>query len=63
MYSHDQYMQDFLTVFEPLTRWGPGDDSDTLKAMSYISDNADSILEIGSGKGFSTCLLAEHSNA
>ena len=63
MNTHDQYMQDFLTVFEPLTRWGPGDDNDTLKAISYIPESANSILEIGSGKGLSTCLLAEHSNA
>ena len=63
MNTHDQYMQDFLTVFEPLTRWGPGDDSDTLKAISHIPRKASNILEIGSGKGLSTCLLAEHSNA
>lgn len=63
MNTHDQYMQDFLTVFEPLTRWGPGDDSDTLKAISHIPSKASNILEIGSGKGLSTCLLAEQSNA
>ena len=63
MNTHDQYMQDFLTVFEPLTRWGPGDDIDTLKAIAHIPSKADSILEIGSGKGLSTCLLAEYFNA
>ncbi|WP_407333370.1 MerR family transcriptional regulator [Enterovibrio sp. 27052020O] len=63
MNDHDAYMQDFMDIFAPLERWGPGSQEDTLKAASFLPNSATHILEIGSGKGTSTLLLAEHCDA
>ncbi|NOH71887.1 MerR family transcriptional regulator [Vibrio pectenicida] len=64
MNQHDTYMQDFMTVFETLERWGPGSTQDSLKALSLISpESISQILEVGCGKGLSTILLAENSTA
>ncbi len=63
MNEHDQYMADFMTVFQPLERWGPGSDSDTLKALSLLPTEPSSIIDIGCGKGFSTRLLAKNTQA
>lgn len=63
MNAHDQYMADFMTVFQALERWGPGTDADSLKALSQLPATPTSIIDIGCGKGFSTCLLAQHTQA
>ncbi|CAM3826147.1 MerR family transcriptional regulator [Vibrio aquimaris] len=64
MNQHDTYMQDFMTVFETLERWGPGSTQDSLKALTLISpESISQVLEIGFGKGLSTILLAENSTA
>lgn len=63
MNEHDVYMADFMTVFEPLERWGPGSESDTQKALSLVAKAPDNILEIGCGKGLATKVLAAHSKA
>ncbi len=63
MNEHDKYMQDFMTVFETLERWGPGSEAGTLKAISYLPQNTQTLLEIGCGKGTSTTLLAEQTDA
>ncbi|GLT19625.1 transcriptional regulator [Vibrio zhanjiangensis] len=64
MNQHDIYMQDFMTVFETLERWGPGSTQDSLKALNLISpESISQVLEIGFGKGLSTILLAENSRA
>lgn len=63
MNEHDQYMADFMTVFQRLERWGPSSDADTLKALSTLPTIPTKIIDIGCGKGFSTCLLAQHTQA
>jgi DNA-binding transcriptional MerR regulator/ubiquinone/menaquinone biosynthesis C-methylase UbiE len=63
MNEHETYMADFLNIFKPLDRWGPGGSEDTLKALSSLPVKPQSILEIGCGNGVSTRLLAEHSGA
>ena len=63
MNEEEQYMADFMTVFETLERWGPGSDSDTLHALSYLPQQPQKILEIGCGKGITTRLLAKNSSA
>jgi DNA-binding transcriptional MerR regulator/predicted O-methyltransferase YrrM len=63
MNEHDQYMIDFMKVFETLDRWGPGCDFDSLKALSKLPTSPTKIIDIGCGKGFSTRLLAQHTQA
>jgi len=63
MNEHDEYMADFMKVFETLEYWGPGSDSDTKKALSLIPTKLNNILELGCGKGLATLVLAEHSEA
>lgn len=63
MHEHERYMQDFMTVFSQLERWGPSSDSDTLKALSYIPTACEHVIDIGCGKGFSTAILAKHTQA
>ncbi len=63
MNEHDHYMADFMTVFQTLERWGPGTDADSLKALSVLPIMPKNIIDIGCGKGFSTCLLAKHTAA
>ncbi|BBP47002.1 methyltransferase [Thiosulfatimonas sediminis] len=63
MNEHDQYMADFMTVFQTLERWGPGCDADSLKALSRLPTTPAKIIDIGCGKGFSTRLLASHTQA
>ena len=60
MTQHEQYMNDFMTVFETLERWGPGDESETLRALSNLPANPESVLEVGCGKGLATLVLAKH---
>lgn len=63
MNEHDKYMADFMTVFKTLERWGPGCDADSLKALLTLSTTPTKIIDIGCGKGFSTHLLAKHTQA
>lgn len=64
MNDHDTYMKDFMTIFTPLERWGPGSKQDTLRAISLLpTQQLHRILEIGPGKGGSTVLLANHTQA
>jgi DNA-binding transcriptional MerR regulator/cyclopropane fatty-acyl-phospholipid synthase-like methyltransferase len=63
MNEHDQYMADFMTVFQDLERWGPSSDTDTLKALATLPTTPTKVIDIGCGKGFSTRLLAKHTQA
>lgn len=63
MNEHDQYMQDFMTVFQPLESWGPGCEADTIKAIKILPKSPTQALEIGCGKGVSSLLLSEHTQA
>ncbi len=63
MTQHEQYMNDFMKVFETLTRWGPGSESETLKALSSVSITPTKVLEIGCGKGLATLVLAKSLSA
>ena len=63
MTQHQQYMNDFMKVFESLTRWGPGSESETTKALSHVPISPKSVLEIGCGKGLATLVLAKNLTA
>ena len=63
MNEHEQYMAEFMRVFSTLDRWGPGCESDTLKALTMVTHKPQHILEIGCGKGLATTLLAQHTQA
>jgi DNA-binding transcriptional MerR regulator/trans-aconitate methyltransferase len=63
MNEHDKYMQDFMTVFEPLESWGPNSAEDTSKAFTLLNRNPNNLLEIGCGKGNSTIAIAKLCNA
>lgn len=63
MTHHDQYMNDFNLIFDELLRWGPGSHNDTLKALSKVPNTPRTVLDIGCGKGASTCILAQNLDA
>lgn len=63
MNEHDIYMQDFMKIFQTLERWAPGSEHDSKRALSLVPNMPNSILEIGCGKGLSTHVLAEYSQA
>ncbi|GAA5192007.1 class I SAM-dependent methyltransferase [Ferrimonas gelatinilytica] len=63
MNEHDSYMADFMTVFQPLERWGPGSDADSLRALAAVPGRPSAALDIGCGKGLATLLLARESRA
>lgn len=63
MNEHEQYMADFMKVFETLERWAPGSDSESLKALSMLPVAPTKILELGCGKGLATQVLANHTSA
>ena len=63
MTQHDQYMNDFMHVFEALERWGPGSESETNRAISNLPNSPSNVLEIGCGKGLATRVLAKTLNA
>jgi DNA-binding transcriptional MerR regulator/ubiquinone/menaquinone biosynthesis C-methylase UbiE len=63
MNEHEQYMAEFMTVFEALDRWAPGSESETLKALSLLPKQPKVILEIGCGKGLATTVLANNTTA
>ena len=63
MTQHEQYMNDFMKIFETLERWGPGGESETLRALSNLPASPNSVLEIGCGKGLATLVLARNLTA
>ncbi|MGF1735442.1 methyltransferase domain-containing protein [Photobacterium satsumensis] len=63
MNTHEQYMADFNTIFESLDRWGPGAESDTIKAFNLLPSAPQKLLEIGCGQGIATTVLARQSAA
>ena len=63
MTQHDQYMNDFMKIFKTLERWGPGDESETLRALSNLPTSPNNVLEIGCGKGLATLVLAKNLTA
>jgi len=63
MTQHEEYMNDFMKVFEALTRWAPGSEQETLKALSSVPTKPSNVLEIGCGKGLATLLLARNLSA
>ncbi|MDD1779922.1 MerR family transcriptional regulator [Enterovibrio sp. ZSDZ35] len=63
MNEHDQYMADFMLVFNALDRWGPGSESDTLHALKAVPFSPQNLLEIGCGRGIATTVLARNTNA
>ncbi|MEZ9901737.1 MerR family transcriptional regulator [Vibrio breoganii] len=63
MNEHQDYMADFMKVYETLDRWGPGSEQETLKALNLVPLTSRKILEIGSGKGLATTVLANNTQA
>ncbi|WP_299789391.1 MerR family transcriptional regulator [uncultured Shewanella sp.] len=63
MNEHEQYMAEFMKIYEALERWAPGSESETLKALSLLPEQPKEILEIGCGKGLSTTVLANNTTA
>ncbi|SKA58265.1 MerR family transcriptional regulator [Enterovibrio nigricans] len=63
MNEHDQYMADFMHIFNALERWGPGSGSDTLRALKAVPFVPENLLEIGCGRGIATTVLAKNTNA
>ena len=63
MTEHEQYMADFMKVFESIERWGPSSEADTLRALSLVPHQPENILDIGCGKGISTLILAHNCSA
>lgn len=63
MNEHEQYMADFMTVFETLERWGPGSELDTKQAINALPKVPTNILEVGCGKGLATQVLVENTQA
>ncbi|MGS0681300.1 MerR family transcriptional regulator [Shewanella sp. 125m-7] len=61
MNEHEQYMADFELIFDGLTRFGPGAETDSLTALKAVSLNSGELLEVGCGKGVATRVLAQHS--
>ncbi|OBU16391.1 methyltransferase [Photobacterium aquimaris] len=60
--EHEQYMADFESIFYGLDRLGPSDDDDSLQALHALPINTGNALDVGCGKGLTTCLLAHHSD-
>ncbi|MBT3312691.1 MAG: class I SAM-dependent methyltransferase [Desulfobacterales bacterium] len=58
-------MENFFKVFEQMKRQGPGSRNTTLKAFEKIPSRKEikTILEVGCGKGSSSLVLAENSEA
>lgn len=63
MNEHDQYMNDFFSIFRGLERWGSGSNENTLKALQAINGSPENILDIGCGPGSASLLLAQNTDA
>ncbi len=63
MNEQAEYMQDFMKIFQPLKRWGPGSEADTLRALRQLPESTSSLLEIGSGNGLATKVIVENTRA
>lgn len=63
LYNHETYMEDFLRIFEPLDRHGPGTDNDSLWALEQLPIAPTRALDMGCGPGRSTLMLAEQTGA
>ncbi|MCW8886068.1 MAG: MerR family transcriptional regulator [Motiliproteus sp.] len=63
MNEHENYMADFMRVYEPLERWGPGLATETIRALTMLPFAPKKILEVGCGNGVATTVLAQHSGA
>ncbi len=65
MTDTEVYMDHFFQVFENMKRQGPGSSEATLKALNSIPEptNIKKILEIGSGSGAASLVLAEKCDA
>lgn len=63
MNEHDRYMADFSRVFEALDRWGPGSETETIKALDKVPFSPKCILDVGCGRGIATTVLAKNSSA
>ncbi|WP_394174431.1 class I SAM-dependent methyltransferase [Thalassotalea litorea] len=63
MNQDESYMKDFMTVFQELERWGPGNKQESLHAFSLVPITPQHILEIGCGKGLTTLALAKASHS
>lgn len=63
MNEHERYMADFMHIYEALDQWGPGLETDTLKALAKIPFSPKKIIDIGCGKGAATVTLAQHTTA
>jgi len=63
MNEHEQYMAQFMKIFEALERWAPGNETETLKALALLPEPPESILEIGCGKGLATMALVNNTTA
>lgn len=63
MNEHEDYMTDFMKVYEPLEYWGPGSVGDTDKALSLVPIELKHVLDIGCGKGLATQVLAKQTDA
>ena len=65
LHNSGEYMKDFFLVYEKMKRQGPGSRAAIMNSFSRIPDNSkiESILDIGCGKGQSSLILAEISQA
>lgn len=54
MNEHEHYMADFEEIFFGLQRLGPGDNADSLRALSFVPKQGGRLLDIGCGKGVTT---------
>lgn len=63
--DNGEYMNNFFKVFERMKRQGPGGRDSTLRAFEKIPRQGEikTILEVGCGKGASSLVLAENSDA
>ncbi|MDH0645735.1 MerR family transcriptional regulator [Pseudomonas sp. GD03858] len=63
MNEHERYMADFERIFDGLQHLGPGSSHDSLEALRALPRAPTTLLEIGCGRGATSVLLAEHSQA
>lgn len=65
MSDNEIYMKDFFRVFERMQRQGPGSKQTSLKVVDLIKEQIElkNILDIGCGKGQSSFILAQNTDA